>query len=171
MRTRGFTVVELIITITIMGILLLLAVVNLSASQLSARDAERVADIEIIASHLEGFYRVGYDNSPSDVGRYPSAAFTTSGGEAFILQVLRDINPDALRAPGVTSPTLSLISATNNSQTTTGVLPQPTINQYVYQPINADGSLDSTGTTARKYNLYYRLEKDNAVYMVTSKNR
>lgn len=38
MERRGFTIVELIITITIMGILLTLAVVNVGTTQLNARD-------------------------------------------------------------------------------------------------------------------------------------
>ena len=53
MLRRGFTIVELIITITIMGILLVLAVVNVSGTQAQARDDERKADVESISLNLE----------------------------------------------------------------------------------------------------------------------
>lgn len=59
MEHRGFTIVELIITITIMGILLTLAVVGLSSTQLSARDNERTTDVEALALQLEAYYQAG----------------------------------------------------------------------------------------------------------------
>ena len=55
MKRRGFTIVELIIVITIMGTLLILGVVNLRGSQANSRDAERRTDIETIATHMETF--------------------------------------------------------------------------------------------------------------------
>jgi len=59
MTRRGFTIVELIITITIMGILLTLAVVNVGSTQLKARDDKRVASVQAIGSYLDGFYSNG----------------------------------------------------------------------------------------------------------------
>ena len=88
MLRRGFTVVEIIITITIMGILLTLAVVNLTASQVNGRDAERKGDIEALSTNLETFYRNGTDASPT-VGRYPSTAITAS--ESALRAALRGV--------------------------------------------------------------------------------
>ena len=169
MVTRGFTVVELIITITIMGILLLLTVVNINSSQIQARDSERVGDIEAIQGALESFYEIGTTGS-TNINRYATTNLTSS--VAIMTSTLRDINTKSLMAPGISDPAQTFISATNNTQTTAGVLPQPTISQYVYQPIMPDGALCISGNIdCRKYNLYYRLEKDNTVYMVTSKNQ
>lgn len=169
MIRRGFTIVELIITITIMGILLTLAVVNLNTTQVNARDAERKGDIEAIQLNLEDFYKTDSDRG-TYLGAYPNTQFNNSLSS--IKQSLRDINTDNLTAPGSTDPMATFIDATNNIQTAAGVLPQPTIAQYVYQPIDIDGTTLCTSTnTCRKYNLYYRLESDNAVYMVTSKHQ
>jgi len=67
---------------------------------------------------------------------------------------------------------LSFVSAQNSTQTTAGVLPQPRIDQYVYQPLKSDGVLCSSGSAeCRKYNLYYRLEENSEIKMVTSKNQ
>ena len=53
MTRRGFTIVELVITITIMGILLTVAIVNLNATQANGRDAERRGDGESHAINIE----------------------------------------------------------------------------------------------------------------------
>lgn len=169
MMRRGFTIVELVITITVMAILLTLAVVNLSATQMNARDAERKADIEAIQLSLEDYYQTDSDRG-TYIGAYPN--ITLDDSVANMKAALRDINTDNLMAPGITDPTVTFKAATNNTQTTAGVTPQPTIDQYIYQPIDVDGSLcGTTSTTCRKYNLYYHLEGDNTIYMVTSKHQ
>ncbi len=167
MVKRGFTIVELIITITIMGILMILAVVSVNSTQVRARDDERRVDIESISSSLETYYRLGDDTSTL-FGRYPTTSVVVS--ETTIKQQLRDVNINSFIAPGQTVATSTFKAATNAIQTTAGVLPQPTISEYVYQPINTAGTLCTTGE-CRKYNLYYRTETDNTVRTVTSKNQ
>lgn len=165
MNHRGFTVIELIIVITVMGILMTVGVVNLSGTRANGRDAERKGDVESIVMHLESYYISGTDGSTT-TGRYPGTD-ELIGNETV---VLRDIDPEALIAPGKSSSVLT--KATNSTQTTAGVTPQPTIDSYVYQPIQSDGSLCTLSTQeCQKFNLYYKLEVDNIVYMVTSKNQ
>lgn len=174
MVRRGFTIVELIITITIMGILLTLAIVNVGATQAKARDDKRTSDIGSIASNMESFYNAGADNSTT-FAHYPNISVT--GSASNITMQLRDADIKSFLPPGVTDPAVGFIPSTNTGsapsiQTTAGVAPQPTISQYVYQPIKSDGSIcGSSDTDCRKYNLFYRLESDNTVYRVTSKNQ
>lgn len=172
MTRRGFTVVELIITITIMGILLTLAVVSLNATQVGARDEERKADVQAIALSLETFYKNGTEGS-SNFNRYPTTNLVSSG--TVMQSTLRDANPKIFMAPGIDDPTQTFIAATNADETTTGVLPQPiTIDQYIYQPLLPNDTL-CTGTAGtedcRRFNIFYRLEGDNTVYKLTSKNQ
>ena len=170
MMRRGFTVVELIITITIMGILLTLAVVNLAATQANGRDSERKGDIEAIQSNLEAFFRTGTTTSIM-LDRYPSTVIS-SGSESVIRATLRDIEFKSLTSPDTATVAETFISATNTAQTTAGVTPAPTTSQYVYQPLQPDGSLCTTeAQRCTKYNLFYRLETDNTIYMVSSKNQ
>jgi prepilin-type N-terminal cleavage/methylation domain-containing protein len=164
MNRRGFTIVELIIVITIMAILLVLAVVNLRGTQISARDDERKTDTESIALNLEIYYNNSAYSASSAI-RYPSTGLI--GAETTNLP---DIDPRVLTTPGATSS--SLVAATNAVQTVAGVTPQPTTAQYVYQPIDGTGALCVGGATqCRKFNLYYRLEANNTVYMRMSKNQ
>lgn len=170
MKWRGFTVVELIITITIMGILLTLAVVNISSTQVNARDVERKSDVESIVNHLEVFYKNGISTSTT-VGRYPSTQLVATGSTS-IKTFLPDIDILTATAPGAASADVSFIAATNNTQTTSGVTPSPTISQYVYQPIQSDGSLCTTEfQECRKFAIYYRNELEDTVVKVMSKNQ
>jgi prepilin-type N-terminal cleavage/methylation domain-containing protein len=165
MRTRGFTIVEIIVTITIMGILLTLAVVGVGATQQKARDDERIADVEAFASHLESFYRTGKDTN-SRLNRYPSTDLIDSGVSS-ITTNLRDIDLKSVMAPGVTDPLTTLKIAPTNSLTQT-----PTKDEYIYQPLQGDGTL-CTGSSqdCRKYYIYYFLEGDSTVHVYSSKNQ
>ncbi len=168
MYSRGFSIVELLIVITIMGVLLTLAVVNMNSAQVNARDTERKGDIESIALNLEAFYKTGIDTT-TVFGRYPSTGL--AGTTADITFSLRDADLKSFTPPGATGPDTGFLAATNNVQTTSGVLPQPTLSTYIYQPIRQNGSLCDDYTYCQKFNLYYMLEADNTVYMVTSKNQ
>lgn len=167
MHRRGFTIVELIVVISIMGILLTLGVVNLRGSQANARDAERKIDIDTIALHLETYYNSG-NNVISNPGKYPSTAMNLSN----IRNYLRDIDTQSIMAPGITDINVTFKAATNNLQTPVSVLPQPTFDNYIYQPIQSNGDLCTLDSQdCRKYNLYYRLEADSTVYMKASKKQ
>lgn len=163
----GFTVVELIITMAIVAILLTLGVVNLRSTEVSGRDADRKGDISNTALFLETIYNNGTAAQPTYKGSYPLASAVSSTTD--IETWFAEFDFKNLRAPGVS--TYSIMPATNATQTTAGVTPQPTIAQYVYQPIDSTGALCTTLGACRKFNLYYRLEANSSIVMVTSRNQ
>lgn len=176
MIRRGFTIVELVITLTIMGILFTLAVVILNASQANGRDSERKGDAEAIATQLEAFY-ANVDSRVSQSGdAYPGMSRLT---DAQIDSTLIEINPKSLRAPGVdVSAPISIVAATNTSEDPISVTPQPTTTTYVYQALYSNGSLCTSPTLAeynagecRKYNLYYFQETEGSVKVIRSKHQ
>lgn len=63
---KGFTLVELLIVISILGILATIAITSFRSAQFRGRDAERKSDLKQISSALELYY--------SDYGKYPNAA-------------------------------------------------------------------------------------------------
>lgn len=165
MTRSGFTIVEIIITIAIMGILLTLAVVGVNTTQLKARDNERKADVEQFAIHLESFYRSGKDSN-SRLNRYPSTGLINSG-VASIRENLRDIDLKSVTAPGVSDPLLTLKIASTNSLTQS-----PTKDEYIYQPLQGNGTLCTSSTQdCRKFYIYYRLEETDTVQVYASKNQ
>jgi len=161
-----------------MGILLTLAVVNLTSSQVNARDTERQGDAEAIVKNMESYYNNAAQDSQGNTyaigGTYPG---TSALAPSSFSQSLPDIDPKSVHAPGVDlKSAMSLVPATNNVQTTAGVTPAPSKSNdvYVYQPIAADGSLCSLpalNAECRKFNIYYYQEKSNSVQQMTSKNQ
>ena len=162
MDNRGFTIVELIVIIAVMGILLIFSVVNLGSSQANGRDSERKTDAETIALQLESFYTSGEDISTT-VGRYPSTAIFT-GGANTMKRMLRDIDTKSITAPGITDPVITFVASYNNTPIADTIKSAPggtgiTKDQYIYQPLKNDNSLcQSESDECRKFNLYYKLE-------------
>lgn len=62
---KGFTLVELLVVITILGILATIGLGAFTSSQARSRDVQRKSDLRQISSALELFY--------SDYGKYPSS--------------------------------------------------------------------------------------------------
>src|SRR5690606_31378037 len=87
------------------------------------------------------------------VDTYPNISITTPG---YLTSYLQGVDTRAFMAPGIEDTAETFVAAINSVQTTDGVLPQPTHNQYVYQPIDSDGEL-CTNNKCRKFNLYYKL--------------
>lgn len=65
---NGFTLVELLITVTIIGVLTAVAVVNFGGTNKKARDSRRMADLEKI--------RVALELNRQEKGVYPANAET-----------------------------------------------------------------------------------------------
>ncbi len=65
MQKNGFTMIELLVVIVILGILSVVGLGSFSAAQMKARDSRRKTDIRAISDALEVYY--------NDFGRYPSS--------------------------------------------------------------------------------------------------
>ena len=55
-RSSGFTIVELLIVIVVIGILAALVIVTYNGIQQKARDTERKTDIKALQGHLEAYW-------------------------------------------------------------------------------------------------------------------
>ncbi|MFO0882086.1 MAG: type II secretion system protein [Candidatus Saccharimonadales bacterium] len=65
-KQSGFTIVELLIVIVVIGILATLVIVTFSGVQQKARDTKRETDVKALASQLEVYY--------ANNGSYPAIA-------------------------------------------------------------------------------------------------
>lgn len=72
-RKRAFTLVELLVVITIIGIISSLVVVSFNSSRVKARDNKRISDANLIASALGQYYTSNLRSYP-----LPGAAGSSS---------------------------------------------------------------------------------------------
>ncbi len=71
-KNKGFTLVELLVVISILGVLATIALGSFRSSQARGRDAERKSDLKQIVSSLELYY--------ADHGKYPVSVSGSIGG-------------------------------------------------------------------------------------------
>lgn len=181
MKRGGFSIVEIMVTIVILGILIGLGVVAMSSSQVSARDAERESDAESIAMQFESYFSTAISTSGDSAdyftggGSYPGTAYMNKD---LLERIFPEVDRSIFRAPGVSlDEDISIIAATNTNQI--NVYPYPEPNTYVYQALTKTNTLCTDPAVTFegglggcvKFNLFYMTEADNAVHVVRSKNR
>lgn len=99
-KEQGFTIVELLIVIVVIGILAGLVITTFTGIQQKARNTERQTDIKAIQSHLEAY------NAQN--GFYPTLA--NMNDTAFRASNLKGLDADALADPK--APTVQTLAAT-----------------------------------------------------------
>lgn len=101
---KGFTIVELLIVIVVIGILATLVIVTFSGIQQRARDTQRQTDVNALQGHVEAYY--------AQTGNYPTLAMILDSG--FRGASMKGLDPEALEDPGGTNIAATL--ATNGYQ-------------------------------------------------------
>src|ERR1700757_2616926 len=112
-RNQGFTIVELLIVIVVIGILALLVITTYSGIQAKARNAKRQTDIASLQTQLEAYF--------SQNGFYPSLQDMNSS--SFLSSQMKSLDQNALIDPS--NPT--------QSKTLTAT---PTAKSYAYAVTN-----------------------------------
>jgi len=98
-NTNGFTIIELLVVIVVLGILATIGVMSFSRVQANGRDSQRYYKIKVIAEALEKYY----DKN----GEYPGCVAMTQTPDIVTSNTLKDMDASALTAPNSTSGTNS----------------------------------------------------------------
>lgn len=137
---KGFTIVELLIVIVIIGILAALVLNTFADSQKRARDTQRTTDVSALATQLEVYY--------NDHGAYPTFGQID--------------NPDLSEAktafPGLDEGALDAPSNSDKFDLVNTNLTANDISHYSYQPVNTDGTACTTNDGCAKFTLTWNKE-------------
>jgi type II secretion system protein G len=134
-KQSGFTIVELLIVIIVIGILATLVLVTFTGVQQKARNTQRQTDIKAVASHLETY------NAQN--GMYPTKANLDDA--TWVAANLKGLDKEATKDPNGTVYTFAASS---------------TSNQYGYAPTKSDGTAcdNTAGNECAKFTLTYTQE-------------
>lgn len=146
---QGFTIVELLIVIVVIGILAALVITTYNGIQQKGRNTERTTDLKALQGQLEAYY--------AQNGSYPASSqlgTTSATNVTFIQTSMRGLDKEALRDPKGTPGSYALLSGTTASAT-----------QYAYSVTAEDGTTACTAAAGdcTKYVLTANREGDTPI--------
>ena len=97
---RGFTVLELLIVVAIIGVLSTITIVSYSSIQSGSRDTQRSSRLKIISEALEKYYQ--------QYGQYPDCDAMIAS-PSVVADTLKNLDPDVLTTPSDAKGTNSFI--------------------------------------------------------------
>ncbi len=149
---NGFTIIELMVVISVIGVLTTIGFVSFATIQSNARDSIRSSQITIIAEELENFY----DKN----GEYPSCNAMAADPDTVVTNTLIGLDPNVLTDPNATKGTNSILPLC-------GDLTTEDKNNFSYM---GDGSADCITESCPEYTLkYYESSTGNIISLTSRK--
>ncbi len=146
-KQQGFTIVELLIVIVVIGILAALVITTFTGINKKARDTERTTDLKALHGQLEAYY--------AQNGMYPTLA--NMQDDSWIGTNLKGLDAEAAHTPQGDA-------GNNISATASAKLYQYTVTA------DPSGACDNTATNCGKYTLTANLEGSTTPYTQKSLN-
>ena len=162
-NSSGFTLVEIMIIVIVLGILVAIVLTADSAMLARSRDAERVSDVTALSKEFEQFYRTNINESGSS---YPRGSNQYNDHTTIRLPYVRGslykyINADITKAPGQKDS--SIIVADDKG------LQYPSKDKYVYQPFDkGDNICREINERCVRFKFYYQLELEKTPRVIDS---
>ncbi|HEU4830791.1 MAG TPA: fibronectin type III domain-containing protein, partial [Candidatus Saccharimonadales bacterium] len=149
----GFTMIELLVVVAIIGILATIGIVSFSNIQAGARDSQRSSQVTVLSEALEKYYEAN--------GEYPSCADMTKSGDIISQDILKGVDPAVLVTPTEKDLDNSIICSNIAGES------GPDVFAYV-----GDGSSTcSTGSSCLEWTLKYREEATGEIITLESRHQ
>ena len=141
-RSKGFTIVELLIVIVVIAILATLVIVTFTGIQQKARDSQRQTDINALDSHIEAFF--------ASNGYYPTLNDLQTS--SWVTTNLKGIDPQAFVDPkgGALAGTATASAYGYSTTGCTTTTPSSDTNQCTAFTLTSD--LEAGGTFTKSSN-------------------
>ena len=148
-RSRGFTIVEVVIVVAVLAILTTIATIGVTRYLADTRDSQRVSSVTTISEGLEKYY--------DQNGEYPSCSDLTGDANTVAQEILGGVSAEVLNAPAS--------AQTNSVSCTTVESSSGDIFEY-----KGDGSADClSGGVCLSYTLRFREESTGQIKEVASR--
>ena len=151
---NGFTIIEILVVIALIGILTSISVMSYSKIQVEARDSARESKASIITEALEKYFLKN--------GEYPSCANLAAPAsvDAVASSVLGGIDVNALATPTASKNTNSIVC--------NGSIPTKSNDVFLYNGDTSDAC--STGSACTKWTLQYIDESSGDIVSINSRH-
>lgn len=151
---NGFTIIELLVSIVVIGILATISYVSFSTVQASSRNSIRASKVNLIADALEKYY--------SQNGEYPNCAAMSETSSQITTNTLKGLDLSALTMPKSADKSSSSILSLCND------ISDQSVDPIAYL---GNGSMScSMGSSCTGWVLKYREENTNNIISINSKH-
>lgn len=143
-KQKGFTIIELLIVIVVIGILATITAVALGGANERARDAKRESDVKSLQTALEAYYTVGNSHYPT----------------------LANMNDTTFRGDNFQGLDGSVYEDPNGTDDQLASTPAESV--YAYEPAPSGCDNTDTGGMCTEYTLTATMEGDGSTLVRTN---
>ncbi len=151
---RGFTIVEVLVVISIIGILATITFMGFGRYQADTRDSARASQATILAESLEKYYEQN--------GEYPGCPALTGAAATVTSSVLPGVEPQTIVTPQAASGTTNSIQCTDLTS-----ISQPDFFAYV----GDNSSTCLSGQDCLMFQLKYKQESTGQIITINSRHQ